>query len=328
MKRLFLFLFLLCTLAAGLSQTQVNLTTNCTLAFATVEEGQKILTTRDDFIQRLSPFDRSARLKTDKDVSEAEFLKFVSQNVLAWDETEKQRVTSALENIQAKVQALNLAFPKTISLIKTTGSEEGGAPYTRAHAIILPKSSLTGPLAKLQQTLCHELFHILSRANPELKAQLYGVIGFIKCDELPFPIALRTRKLTNPDAPLNDHFILLQHEGKDVWAIPILFSRTEKYDPARGGEFFNYLQFQFLISERPLATPNAKPSFTGPKAKLVELDQLTGFHEQVGRNTQYIIHPEEILADNFALLISGNKTTSPDVLKKVEAVLKQKRPSN
>lgn len=325
MKRLFL--FLLCTLAAGLSQAQVNLTTNCTLAFATVEEGQKILTTRDDFIQRLSPFDRSARLKTDKEVSEAEFLKFVSQNVLAWDETEKQRVTSALENIQAKLQALNLPFPKTISLIKTTGSEEGGAPYTRAHAIILPKSSLTGPLAKLQQTLCHELFHILSRANPGLKAQLYGVIGFVPCDEVAFPASLISRKITNPDAPMNDQGIVLQHEGKDVWAIPTLFSRTEKYDPARGGEFFNYLQLQFLISERPLATPHAKPSFTGPTVKLVELGQLTGFYEQVGRNTQYIIHPEEILASNFVLLVLGSSTApSPEIIQRMETVLKTKPP--
>ena len=30
-----------------------------------------------------------------------------------------------------------------------------------------------------------------------------------------------------------------------------------------------------------------------------------GFYEKVGKNTQYIIHPEEILADNFALVISG-----------------------
>jgi hypothetical protein len=32
---------------------------------------------------------------------------------------------------------------------------------------------------------------------------------------------------------------------------------------------------------------------------------VPGFAEQVGRNTTYIIHPEEILADNFVLLIDG-----------------------
>ena len=29
------------------------------------------------------------------------------------------------------------------------------------------------------------------------------------------------------------------------------------------------------------------------------------FHRQIGSNTGYIIHPEEILADNFAALVTG-----------------------
>ena len=32
---------------------------------------------------------------------------------------------------------------------------------------------------------------------------------------------------------------------------------------------------------------------------------MPGFAEQVGTNTDYIIHPEEILADNFVFLING-----------------------
>ena len=39
------------------------------------DEARRILTTRDDFIRALSPFDRAARVKTDKDVSEKEFLR-------------------------------------------------------------------------------------------------------------------------------------------------------------------------------------------------------------------------------------------------------------
>jgi hypothetical protein len=46
----------------------------------------------------------------------------------------------------------------------------------------------------------------------------------------------------------------------------------------------------------------------------------------VGRNTDYIIHPEEILADNFALLMSGaSGAPSPEIIKKLEEVLKGKR---
>jgi hypothetical protein len=42
----------------------------------------------------------------------------------------------------------------------------------------------------------------------------------------------------------------------------------------------------------------------------------------VGRNTQYIIHPEEILADNFALLVLGETSIpSPVILEKMKDAL-------
>jgi hypothetical protein len=58
---------------------------------------------------------------------------------------------------------------------------------------------------------------------------------------------------------------------------------------------------------------------------LVGLQQVSGFFEQVGRNTEYLIHPEEILADNFALLFSRDRNApSPDIIKKMAEVLKSK----
>ena len=55
---------------------------------------------------------------------------------------------------------------------------------------------------------------------------------------------------------------------------------------------------------------------------------IRGFTEQVGRNTEYIIHPEEILADNFSLLLAQDKAVaSPDVLQKIRAILLAAKPS-
>ena len=48
------------------------------LSFATVPEARKLLSTRDAFVARMSPFDRSARMKTDREVSEAEYLAFAA----------------------------------------------------------------------------------------------------------------------------------------------------------------------------------------------------------------------------------------------------------
>lgn len=47
-----------------------------------------------------------------------------------------------------------------------------------------------------------------------------------------------------------------------------------------------------------------------------------GYHEKIGRNTGYIIHPEEVLADNFALLLLGSgKINSPHVLDGMQRIL-------
>jgi len=320
-----LLIFVVATVSAP-AYAQLKLGESTTVEFATVDEAKEILTRRDDFVRSMSPFDRAARMKTDRDVSEVEYLGFVGRNVLAWDEADRQKITSALQGIQSKLEALSLPFPKKVLIIKTTGNEEGGATYTRANAIVIPKGDLTAPTTNMQKTICHELFHIMSRANTDLREKLYAAIGFVKCEEVAFPSELKSRKITNPDAPGNDHCIRLEVEGKTHWAVPILFSRAEKYDVKREGEFFNYLQFRLLLVERDQHSSTVKTIYDGPRAKLVDLPQVHGFFEQVGRNTEYILHPEEILADNFALLVLQKRNLrSPEIVTKLEAILNEKK---
>ena len=62
---------------ASRANADVNLREGCAVRFASVNEGAEILGRKDEFIQRLSTFDRAARMKTDRSISEVEFLKFV-----------------------------------------------------------------------------------------------------------------------------------------------------------------------------------------------------------------------------------------------------------
>lgn len=290
--------------------------------FASQSEGRKTLTERDEFIQRLSPFDRSARMKTDKAVSEDEFLVFVGRNVVDWTKEEMQTMQAAVEAIDPLLRDLRLSLPPIVQLIKTTGAEEGNAAYTRGAAIVLPKGILGKSQGDLQKLICHELFHVLSRQSPELREKLYGIIGFTKCNEIDLSPELKRRKLTNPDAPRNDHFIRLQIDGHESLAVPILLSSVETYDVKRGGEFFAYLQFQFLLVKKEGSSGNLKAVSEGSSLKLVGMERVSGFMEQVGKNTDYIIHPEEILADNFALLVLNEpKVASPEILQKMRDVL-------
>ena len=84
----------------SLVNADVNLREGCTVRFASVEEGAEILGRKDEFIQRLSAFDRAARMKTDRSISEVEFLKFVKGNVLAWNKSEKAKIEEAIASIR------------------------------------------------------------------------------------------------------------------------------------------------------------------------------------------------------------------------------------
>jgi hypothetical protein len=300
----------------SLVNADVNLREGCAVRFASVEEGAEILRRKDEFIQRLSAFDRAARMKTDRSISEVEFLKFVKGNVLAWNKSEKAKIEEAIASIRPALDAFPLSLPKIVNLVKTSGAEEGQAFYTRDTAIVMPeKETDEADSGLLKRTIAHELFHILSRGKPALQEKLYALIGFTKCGEVEFPSDLKSRKITNPDAPRNDHSIQIRVGGEEVRAVPILFSNAAKYDVNRGGGFFNYLQLSFLQVPR---MSSAKPVLAAP-------EEVSGFFEQVGRNTNYFIHPEEILADNFALLIlDEHNVPSPEILQKMRLILEQK----
>lgn len=54
------------------------------------------------------------------------------------------------------------------------------------------------------------------------------------------------------------------------------------------------------------------------------INEASDFYDRMGRNTQYIIDPEEVLADNFSLLLTGmtEGLPSPEVIQKMEEACK------
>jgi hypothetical protein len=285
------------------------------LSFASAKESRRILSVRDEFIERMSPFDRAARMKINRDISESQFLEFAASAALDWKLREIDKVQTAFRSIRAEIAKLSLPLPARVYFIKTSGREEGHAAYTRQTAIVLPVNILSSSDQEIQKTIAHELFHIASHASPKLAKSLYQTIGFRYCGEIEFPANLATRKITNPDAPKNDYCIRLKLGGQSTWAVPILLSRTSQYDVSRGGEFFEYLQLVLLLVEVANGGSSPRVLYDSYGPRLAALQQVSGFFEQVGRNTEYVIHPEEIVADNFALLVLQQRNVpSPEVL--------------
>lgn len=276
------------------------------IKFATIEKANVLLTQEDDFTKSWSQFDIDSRMHK-KNSSKEELFDFITKQTREWKIEEKNKIVGIFESIDKQIekQGIKINFPDEIYLVKTTANEEGGAEgYTRASYIILKEDFLSPPNAGLKETIVHELFHILSRNNPEFRKEMYQIIGFNLMNDVSYPENLKAFRITNPDAPQVDSYINLKVGGQSKDCTMVLYSNKEY----SGGDFFNYLNVGFLS----LTGDSVKTiEYQNGKAVIYSFQQVTGFFEQVGKNTQYIIHPEEILADNFAFAIL-NKSGLPD----------------
>jgi hypothetical protein len=316
-----IFLSTLFTLSFSLLADGPNLSPGSTVVFASIDEAQRVLTRRDDFIAALSPFDRAARMKTDREVTEAEFLAFLGRNALSWTVEERDTLKRVFLNVADKLTGWHVPLPSTVLLIKSTGAEEGQAVYTRQEAIILPQQKLGSSERDLEHTMLHELFHLMSRHDPELRKRLYRVIGFQPGHSIEYPRQLRDRKITNPDGYETGWFINVTNGHQALPTIPILYADRERYDPMRGGEFFAYLVFELMAITN--ANGNGQPLLVQGQPQLLDPHKVQGFFEQIGRNTGYIIHPDEILAENFVLLLNAQTNLpSPEIMEGMRSVLR------
>ncbi|HKD17675.1 MAG TPA: hypothetical protein VKG23_07375 [Thermoanaerobaculia bacterium] len=290
--------------------------------FADAAEGARVLSSPDVFVRAMSPYDRSARLKTDKDVPETEYLAFVARQARDWSPAEEARIRSILEQFRAKTADLDLALPSSILFVKTTGHEEGMAAYCRGAAVVIPQKLVDRDAAALQDLVFHELFHVYRTHNPAKRRDLYQVIGFDVCPEIVLPTEIRARKITNPDAPLIDSFIQLRTADGVVAVTPVLFARTDRYDTKAGGEFFESMVFQLMVLDKKGDRFEAAV-LPGGNADLRDLAQLPDYLGRIGRNTNYVIHPEEILAENFVLMLnSASSVPSPNIVQSLRSALK------
>jgi hypothetical protein len=303
-------LALVAAISAEGAAPPLPITGQTTARFATAAEGKTILLADDAFTGALSRFDLQSRLKSAGDVTLDDWKKSVAEQVLGWDEPQTKAVTESIGRLSKRLEGYHLPLPKEILLVRTTGQEEGNAAYTRGTSIILPDKVLAYPPTQLDRLLAHELFHVLSRHDGALRQRLYRVIGFEVCDPIELPVSLAPRKITNPDAPLIDCTIELKTaDGKTVTGAPVLYASVKEYDAARGGSFFQYLTFRLLVVERDRAQPGRWRPMLLESGEPIVIDakKEPAFYDKIGKNTNYVIHPDEILADNFVHVVMEDR---------------------
>jgi hypothetical protein len=302
----------------------VELAGDTHLRFLGVEEARALLVRPDGFVRSMSPFDRSARMKTAEQVGVKRFLSFVSRQAEPWTSEDMKKLKGVIRRISRLKRLHDIDLPADVPLIKTSGLEEGGAAYQRAGAIVLPRNVVDGSEAGIEHTLLHELFHVMSSRDRGTREVLYRIIGFRDCGGLEFPASLARRKITNPDAYENRYCTVVEHHGREVTVFPVLFSGKDKYDPGQGGEFFGYLVFRLLAAKKADGRWVAVAAEDGQL--LIDPEDAPSFLDKLGKNTGYMIHPEEVMADNFVLYVMEEKDVpSPHILEEMERVFMRRK---
>ena len=243
-----------------------------------------------------------ARQKTAEPTNLKEFLDFAADAGRDWTALEETNWKAVVGKLSDAMEGLNLRLPN-IDLVKTTGEEElGAAGYTRRNAIMLSESVTSLPTTDPRRAyflLAHEVFHVLSRTDSLLRDDLYALLGFKTVDGFEYPAELEDRRLSNPDAFEYLHTLTVQSGSESVDVMPVIQSLLPLNEVIQLPNFFDALDIVLLSVDA--GTGEALRDGNGDLIKYNFGN--TNWVPLMLRNSSFIIHPEEILADNFATLM-------------------------
>lgn len=287
-------------------------------AAATAEQGAEILSANDEYLSVLSPADLSIRLRGAAGTG-ADLGRLYAGETRAWSADESERLRQMVARHRGRLNQLARWLPDIVYFIKGTRAIEGGIPHTRGPAIFFGPE-LPDSQDGLDSLFLHELFHVLSRESAARHDEIYGIIGFLRC-ETDLPQTLTDRGITNPDAPRVEHAARISTSDPGLLATPLLVADPPRYNPAQPnlGQYF-HVELQPL---RRGADGRCRPA----EAAGLSEDQIReAIFAGAGRNTNYMFHPEELMADNFSQMMMGQSVADPWVHERLAALLGVDRP--
>lgn len=178
------------------------------------------------------------------------------------------------------------------------------------------------------KTFWHELWHIISRNNPQLRKQMYGLIGFHVLDsEIEIPDEVKSHILCNPDVDRHDSYATFTIKGKKTDCMLMLYAEEDEFV-----EFItnlsNYVGSRDGYWLMALDSQTHRP-YKDDKGKYVVYNckEVSDFTEVMSSgNSGYCDDPEECMADNFAYAMMG-RTDLPNtkLLEDIRQLLKNFR---
>lgn len=281
--------------------------------FADKEEGIQCRLSNEKYLNGLNQEDLNFRTQK-KGATLEEFKEFSAAQVLEFTEEEKEFLDQCMKELEEHINQKGYQLPvqEDIIFIKTTMADEGGAgAYTHQNQIYLYEDFCSDYFENkfsFEILLAHEMFHCLTRQNPDFKAKIYGVIGAeVMEKEIEFPKEVREKLLSNPDVESFDSYatFTINGEKKKCVVFPYLVRGFEK----KGDSFFDAVETKLMPID--------------DTSKLYSVKEATDFWEVFGKNTDYILAIEETMADNFSYAVMLDKEEikvfpNPEILQEIQ----------
>jgi hypothetical protein len=260
------------------------------IAFAEPEEGASILTAEDSYTRLVQPREAGIRAKNAEATSFADYAESYRADVQSFTADERAALEAVAQKHRPLLRLLSPLLPAEVVMVKTGSVVEGGLPHTRANAIIFAGGAIPEG-ENLEALFLHELHHVLSRANQELHDDYFALIGFEPCT-LEEPEGLKAARLTNPDAPTYLHVMPVELAAADA-VTPYLYATSDYQGEGGLGAYFGLGLLPVTLDD------GVCTALAETEEGLLPLAEVPEYLEKLGGNTDYVIHPEETLADNF-----------------------------
>ena len=279
-------------------------------SFATKDEGIDLLMSNTEYYDGFTQNELDFKMQK-KDAKMDEYLDFAREQVLDFTEEEKSAIDRIMSGIEEKIRGNGYVLPEIdpIVFISTTQKEEpGSAAYTHGTQIYFNAKWMTSPDKSDIATLvmAHELFHCLTRSNPGFRKDMYRLIGFTVQDEdFVIPPSAGEFFISNPDVEHHNAYAAFTIDGEKVECFTAFV--TTRHFEKEGESFFDYGTTALIpIDGRDV---------------YYTLEDASDFYDVFGKNTGYVIDPEECMADNFsyALIygldgIEGKGYETPEII--------------
>lgn len=309
MKRITAFVLalalLLCAAAACAEAPRLS------CSFLSAEETAAVLLGLDEYYARINRKTLDFFLQR-KDGTTEEYRDHSAAQALDFTAAQRELITAVTGALERNMDLLGVKLPgdPQIRFAVTTMKEAAGADgYTHGNTVFLNADYLDEVIAlsgtarrraaeeDILRLIAHELFHCLTRGDPEFRRRMYAIIGFTVADaEFEFPAEIREQIIVNPDVPRHDSFATFTVRGRPTDCCLVFLSKNTFEKP--GDNFFDGA-YTGLVSVED--------------GTLYGVGDASDFWQVVGRNTSYVEDPEECMADNFSFaLVCGPDRTCPD----------------